>query len=160
VSDQVNIIDFTPNEGGTITFTIYNETYQAVADLPLGLMQKLGNMRGLMKKAMTTNTDAHGDAVEGTTDLEPMLQLFDELLFDESAVRFRQGTTNKEKMIGIKVIMNLIPWLLEQYGVRPTQPSNPSSTGSEDDGIGTLSTDTVSHEELISSKFQGTPLSV
>lgn len=141
MSNDVQIMDFSPR-AAAIQFTLYGDAYYACTDMPLGMMQKLSGIRDTIR---TT--------IDGTEsfDMEPMLQLFDELLLDESAARFRAGTTNKEKMIGISVIMNIIPWLMEEYGLRPTQQLDPSSTGSGGGEIGTPSTDGALPETLTSS---------
>ena len=48
-------------------------------------------------------------------------------------------------------IKNILPWLMEAYGLRPTEPSDESSTGFADDALS--STDTVSFTESTSSDF-------
>ena len=147
MADRVVIMDFTPENKGQLPFDIYGERFYACPDLPLGMMQKLGGIRAAMHS-------------EDEADLEPMLKLMDELLLDESAARFRAGTMNKDKMIGLGIINRLIPWLLEEYGLRPTQSSNPSSTGSGEDETGSPSTDIALPEASTSSESQDTPPSV
>lgn len=66
---------------------------------------------------------------------ERMLQFFDAILLDESAARMRQRATSKIEPIPMTLCMPIINWLLEEYGMRPTQPSEPSSStsGATDD---------------------------
>ena len=133
MADNIDLMDFTPRKAA-IAFKLYDEVYYACTDLPLGMMQKLSSFRTLV----TSTSDG-----EEVVDMEPMLRLFDELLLDDSAARFRAGMTNKEKLIGVGVVTRVIPWLMEEYGLRPTQPSDPSSTGLPDEETGTPSTDGV-----------------
>lgn len=129
---SVNIKSFTPK---IIEFEIFDHTYEASPDIPLGLLQQLKNFRTL-GAAMQSDDD--------TPDLEPLLRIFDELLLEDDAVYLRGSATGahgKRKQVGIRIIMDLIPWLLEQYGLRPTQPSSHSSNGLNGGEIGTSSTD-------------------
>lgn len=63
---------------------------------------------------------------------ESIFEIFDQLLIEESAKVFRERAMSKGDR-GIDVQRQLMPilyYLLEQYGVRPTQPSSDSSSGS------------------------------
>lgn len=116
-------------------FRINDDVFEACPELPLGMIQDLA-------KFMTSREEL------ATKGMDVLNQLFDALLFDESAARWRARTTNKEKPIGVSHAIEIIPWLLEEYGLRPTQPSSPSQTGSDDGKTGTSSTDGHSLEEL------------
>jgi hypothetical protein len=103
-----------------------DDTFYAVPDMPLSMVQNLSKFRNITK-----NTDEFDESA--------LLAIFAELLTPDSFELLRQRAA--EKVFGIKGMMTVIPWLLEQYGLRPTQPSSPSLTGSGDDGTGTSSTD-------------------
>lgn len=121
MADEVVIKDFTVSDTN-IEFKNRGKTFEAYPDLPLDIMQNLGKF-----KRMTKTLEEEG--------MEPVLELFDALLLPQSASLFRAEVKNKN--IGIKTLMGIIPWLLEQYGLRPTQPSSPSSTGLDDGETGT-----------------------
>lgn len=56
--------------------------------------------------------------------------LFGLILSDESAKRFIERMSSKTDAIDMSQIMEVMPYLMEQYGMRPTQPSPVSSDGS------------------------------
>jgi len=103
-----------------------DDTFYAVPDLPLSMIQSLSKFRNITK---STNE----------FDESTLLTIFEELLTPAAFELLKMRV--KEKTFGVKAMMTVIPWLLEQYGLRPTQPSSPSLTGSGDDGTGTSSTD-------------------
>lgn len=110
----------------------------AVPDLPLSMIQSLSKFRNITK-----NSDEF--------DEESLLLIFEELLTDEAMGQLRELV--QRKIFGVKAMMTVIPWLLEQYGLRPTQPSSPSSSGSGDDGTGTSSTAGAHSTESTPSNF-------
>lgn len=126
MDDDVQIRDFTIKRK-RIKFKIDDDVFEAHALLGLPLMQDLvssaKNMGNLVKE----------EKYDGVFDI------FDKVLYPDSAVRFRQ----RAQAIGdeaLDVKRQLLPifyYLLEEYGVRPTQRSSDSSTGSpsETDGI-------------------------
>jgi hypothetical protein len=116
-------------------FEINGDIFLATPELPLGIMQDMVRFRNIREQLEE----------EG---LEPVLRLLDALLFDESAERFRARVKDKQRPIGITHVMEIIPWLMEEYGLRPTQPSQPSSSGSSDETTGTSSTAGRSLAEL------------
>jgi hypothetical protein len=59
-------------------------------------------------------------------------EFFDSIMMPESAAKFRErGQIGVANPIGMRAITEVIPWLMEVYGLRPTQPSDESSDGSE-----------------------------
>lgn len=105
--------------------------FEAMPALPLGLASSATKLGETLKNG----------------DLTQLLKFFDEILLEESAQKMREYADSKTKPLGANQIMPIIMWLLEEYGLRPTQPSSPSSTPSGDDGI-TSSTAGVQDEEL------------
>lgn len=136
MADDVQIKDFT-FAVEPIKFKINDDVFFATPELPLGLLQDLTKFKDMTSQLKDTG-------------IEPLLELFDDLLLDESAAIFRARTGNKKNPIGVRHIMALIPWLLEEYGLRPTQPSSNLSDGSSDGETGTSSTDGASLNELMS----------
>lgn len=67
--------------------------------------------------------------------VERVKAVFDLVLEDDSAARFRQRMESKTEALDVKQqVLPILLWLLEEYGLRPTQPSTPSSTGPDGDG--------------------------
>jgi hypothetical protein len=118
-------------------FTIYANdpfTFEALPTIPIYVGTALA---GLQNVAMTS-------AAQG---VETVLQIFDAILTSESAVQIRirasapnDGDSDEIKEIkrryplGIPMMMPIINWLLESYGLRPPQPSESSVEQSADAG--------------------------
>lgn len=129
MAEVVEIMDFAADDV-EIMFNVGPDRFYCAPDIPLGLMQKIAGMRDLQE---TAEKDG----------LEPILLVFDEFLTEESAVLF-SACVNVKKTIGLRRIMRILPWILEKYGLRPTQPSSPSLDGLSDGEFGTSFTDGVS----------------
>lgn len=66
--------------------------------------------------------------------------LFSLILVDESYERFNARMRDKTNPISITQLMEIMPWVMEQYGLRPTTPSEDSSGGLTNPVSGTNST--------------------
>lgn len=68
--------------------------------------------------------------------IEMTMRLLRLMLKKESADRFIDRLGSEDNPIGVETFQKIVPWLMEQYGMRPTQPSPDSSAGSpsQDDG--------------------------
>ena len=107
--------DFTTPQGlRSHPFRIDGDVFQAVATIPLGNLAKLAKLR--------ENIDL--------SNIDQLFSLFDEMLLDESAAVFQSRLRDKTNPIGKDHIIPVLEWLMETYGLRPTQPSSPSSTSS------------------------------
>lgn len=115
-------------------FRIGEDVFHALPDIPLSLMSQI---------VMLTNIQ---DAVAKQGE-DVVLNMFAEFLQDESGAVFKQRV--KDKKIGIKKITEILPWILEKNGIRPTQPSSDSSDGLDDVLTGTSSMDGARHEASI-----------
>jgi hypothetical protein len=80
----------------------------------------------------------------------------DLVLEDESSEVFKSRMGNRQKPISIPQMMEIIPWVMEEYGMRPTEPSSPSSTGSESPDGGQNSMGNLRSVELTSEDSQPT----
>lgn len=69
--------------------------------------------------------------------------LVDLLLTPDSALRFSERMGDRENPISIIQVQQVIEWLMERYGMRPTQPSGDSSSGSATPDAGTSLTANV-----------------
>lgn len=130
MAEVVEIMDFAADDV-EIKFNVGSDRFFCAPDIPLGIMQKIAGLKDIQK------------TIEESGSMEPVLTIFDEFLLPQSAVLFRQ-CVNEKKTIGLRRIMRILPWVMEKYGLRPTQPSSPSSTGSHDGEIGISSTAGVS----------------
>ena len=124
MAEIVEIMDFAADDV-EIFFNVGPDRFFCAPDIPLGLMQKISGLKNLQ------------DVVE-KEGMEPLLLVFDELLTPQSATLFRQCIEVK-KTIGLRRIMRILPWIMEKYGLRPTQPSSLSSSGLDDGETGTSS---------------------
>jgi hypothetical protein len=129
MAEIVEIIDFAADDV-EIKFDVGEDRFYCAPDIPLGIMQKITGLRNIQDKLES----------EG---MEPVLLVFDEFLTPGSAMLFRECVKVK-KTIGLRRIMKILPWIMEQYGLRPTQPSSPSSDGLSDGESGSNSTAGVS----------------
>lgn len=127
--------DFTGNTE-PIRFQIRDEVFTAFDQIP---MKHVGRLSEL------------GDGLAGGTgDLaSKMLAVFAALLEPESYARFEAGVNGESTtVIGVGHVQQIVPWLLEQYGLRPTEASSGSGDTSSESGAN--STDGAQPEESIS----------
>lgn len=66
-----------------------------------------------------------------------VIDFFDICLLDESAALMRKRLGDKENPIDLEQAMDIIGYLVEVYGARPTEPSASSSAGSPTEVTGT-----------------------
>lgn len=113
--------DFT-GDNGPIQFQIRDEVFTAHEDIPLVHLGKLSELgEGLTSK--------------GADPVAKMLSVFEKLLVPESFDRFQAAVEGKSAtVIGISRIQAIIPWLMEQYSLRPTEAPSGSSTTSDVSG--------------------------
>lgn len=133
--DEVEIKDFTIKEK-RIKFKIDDDVFEASRIMGIPMMQDLVKV-----------TKSIGSMSE-TGDYSGIGEIFNELLIPASAERFAQRLGAKGDD-GIDVKAQLIPvlyYILEKFGLRPTQLSSDSSTGSPTETDGIPSTDGSSVE--------------
>lgn len=102
-------------------FRINDDVFEMAPVMPLGTMIAISKLK----------FDQETLRAQG---LEPMLSFFDELFIGTSSTRFRSRVIDKENPIGLEHVLKIIPWMLEVYGMRPTEASLPSSTPPTEDG--------------------------
>lgn len=106
------------------TFTINGDVFKCTPELPLGLMAK----------AATIKFDAKTLREDPEHALDPLVDFFASVMFEDSFKIFQERLTDKERPIGLRHIMKILPWLLEVYGLTPTMPPSDSSGSSVSDG--------------------------
>lgn len=111
--DDGVIKDFTV-PGKPKRFKIDNDVFECVRSIPLF------DLAGMA--SLTTNISAE--------NIEKIGEIFKVFIMPESYEKFYARLSDKKNPIGMEHLAPLIHWILEQYGVRPTQPSAGSSTTS------------------------------
>lgn len=94
------------------------------------------------------------------TPLTQQLDVFAEalgmVLLPESNARFQKRLDDLEQPIELEQASDVITWLLEEYGLRPTEPSSESSSGPSSPASGTNSTGAQQPQASIPATFQPT----
>jgi hypothetical protein len=131
-STEVHFKDFSKKHT-PVFFRIDAVDFEALPTLPIPVMQKLiGQANALKDKEVT-------EAVVGE-----VLDIFNTVLKADSAQRFATRINDTENPVDLPQIMDILTWLMEMYGRRPTQPSSDSSAGLPTESDGTTSTDGAS----------------
>lgn len=128
--DDVEIKDFTLKEK-RIKFKIDADVFEASRVMGIPMMQDLVKL-----------TKNLGDMSE-SGDYSAIPAIFNELLLPASAQRFTERLNAKgDDAIDVKQqLLPILYYILEKFGLRPTQLSSESSTGSPAETDGTPSTD-------------------
>ncbi|MDK1473611.1 hypothetical protein QNO07_09285 [Streptomyces sp. 549] len=121
-----DIRDFTTARK-SIRFRVDSDVFDAVPDIPA---QTLLDFAMEMEHA--------GDSPDQA--IRAMVKVVDILLTQESAALFKARMSNPDNPISAQQLKDIMPWLLEQYGMRPTEPSSDSPTGPASPEPGTSST--------------------
>lgn len=109
----------------TVSFKVDADVFYGVTGIPaLSLLEF-----GMLYEGLAAQDMAHQP--------EAFTRMFDLVLTDESAERFKARMSDKTNPVTMTQLMDILPWLMEQYGMRPTSPSSNSSDGSQspDDGM-------------------------
>lgn len=128
-----------------LTFTIDGETFEAAPVLPGDIYAEF-----VTRYNGTATTDTYQqqhDLLKGALALA---------LLPESYDRFANRLKDKANPIDDDQMADVILWLLEAYGLRPTEPSQPSSDGPQSPESGTSSTDAPQPQVSIPATFQPT----
>lgn len=133
------IKDFT--EHIDVQFRIDDDIFVGMSNIPALHLMQFGSMfDGMTPEQIVNNPETYHD----------MMSL---VLEQSSADLFFARMGDKTKPISLPQMMNVVTWLMEEYGMRPTPPSPASSSGSANPGDGTSSTGSQSPLGLTSSNF-------
>jgi|SRR5262245_1191972 len=124
--------DFTISEE-PVTFRVAPDTFECVPEVSLDVLMEMADVAEL-------KGDPKGQ-------LAKMLGFFAGVMTPESYATFVARTKKGARQpIGMRVIVPVLQWMMEVYGLRPTEPSSESADGSTTDD--SSSTDTASSEDL------------
>lgn len=82
---------------------------------------------------------AFTEKVEPETGGRPasaIIQFLEDVLVDEDVARFTELIHSKTSQVDIETLGEVVSWLMEEYGQRPTSPSNGSGGGHTTVGAG------------------------
>jgi len=134
---MTDVIDFTPAatqdftiEKPLVQFKLDGDLFVGVRDIPaIKAMEFSGHADKLGKDDVPIE-----ERIAGFMDIIRLL------LVPESAELFIARLSDPHNPIGVPTMLKVVPWLFEQYSLRPTTPDSDSSTGSGNPESGTSST--------------------
>lgn len=138
MDDSVEIRDFTIKRK-RIKFKIDDDVFEATAILSIPLMHELVKVGKNVQQLV------------GEQKFDSVTSVFQKILLPASAKRFgeRLDAIYDDALDIKEQVIPVLYYLMEQYGVRPTQPSSDSSTGSPSETDGTTSTAGLSPQDSI-----------
>lgn len=128
MTEGIDFKDFT-KESSRKCFRIGTEDFDALRTLPIPVMQQL----------IRASTDLRNKDI-GPEALDQVLGIFDMVLLPDDAVRFKARIASVDNPVDLTQVMDIMTWLMELYGKRPTQQSPDSSSGLPTGTDGTIST--------------------
>lgn len=112
-----------------VTFRVDDDLFEAASALPGQTLTEFA------RRFSDIGTTPATDQLTVLTDALAMV------LLPESAARFSKRFADLENPIELEQASEIVMWLLERYGLRPTQPSSHSASGSVNLEPGMSSTD-------------------
>lgn len=112
----------------SIKFKVDDDIFEAVPDIAAELAMEYASQLELLTNTEENTLNSQKEVVHSTIRL---------ILFEESADRFIARLRDRKNPIGSQRFGKITEWLLEQYGLRPTEQDSASSTGSESQDSGT-----------------------
>ena len=131
-SDEA-IRDF--SERVNVKFRIDGDVFEGVPGIPTMTLLAFANDFGNLNESEFKNQP------------DAFRKLFELVLTPESFDVFMERMSDPRHPISMTQVMRILPWLMEEYGMRPTEPSSTSSNGSPNLDAGTSSTVNASHAE-------------
>ena len=126
------IKDFTLANMEPKQFQIDNDVFKAPAIMSPVTLAKLAKLHS----QLSADPDVATNVEQTLHQLGAMFKLF---LPGPSGERFAERLQSETEPLDIqRQVMPALYWLLEQYGMRPTQPSSPSPNGLTDEPTDTL----------------------
>jgi hypothetical protein len=127
--DQDGVRDFSA-ERKKVVFRMEGDVFHGVPDLPGDAMLELAEQFSQIEQ-MKVGDPRMRELVHKQMQM---------VLVDGDYEKFIARLSDRRDPISLSQTLQVIPWIVEQYGLRPTQPSSPSAPGSPSEAGGTNST--------------------
>ena len=111
-----------------LEFTIDGDHFEAASALPA---QTLMDFAAKFDKI---------DEQSGPDQIDSMMSILEAILLPESYPRFTARMADKERPIELAQVNEVVEWVMAEHGLRPTEQSGDSSSGSASPDDGTKST--------------------
>ena len=105
---------FDATKQAPISFKLYGEDFNCVTTIQGSLLLDI------VKK---------GNSDDPVVQSETINEFFSSVLKDESLVRFNALVSDKEKIVTVEALGEIIGWLIQEYSGRPEEQPEVSSTG-------------------------------
>jgi hypothetical protein len=143
VSRDVGVMDFTPTTQAK-RWRFYDDVFELAPELPIAVALRYQSKVAHMAEGKLT----------GDEQLELMTEVIEWGLVKKDRTRFRRLFSDEaEHPLGLTTFNRLLPWMFEQFGLRPTEPSPESADGSPSPDGGMNSTVSWPVTVLTSSPF-------
>jgi hypothetical protein len=140
-----------------ISFTLEDDTFHAYPGIAAGVLVSYVSK---VNTAILSAQSAGGVEAQSAGGVEAQYEACREVmelcLLKESYARFQERLDDNTQPIDLGQINDIAMWLFEQYGLRPTQPSDNSSDGQSSPESGTSSTESTQGEVSISANSPST----
>ena len=93
-----------------ISFKLWEEDFNCVPEL-----------QGKVLLDMVSSVNTDGDSSDASSQAKAINEFFSTVLTDESEKRFNTLLTDKEKIVSVDTLGEIVGWLVEQYTNRPTE---------------------------------------
>lgn len=130
--------DFT-RQARVIEFKIDDDVFRCHPRLPAQVLMDFA-----------VKADQMGDNPTGEQGIQAMLDVLEVTLLPNDFKVFRARMSDPDNAIELDQVSEIVPWIMEEYGLRPTTPSGSLPDGPSDPAPGTSSTESISAVELIS----------
>lgn len=110
----------------SLPFKVDDDLFEAAPDVAAELAIEFMDLSSKIDETSSTTED----------QIAVLHAMFRMVLFPESAERFIARLRDTQKPIGYEKVNRIVKWLFESYGLRPTEPDAPSSSGSESQDAG------------------------
>lgn len=125
-----------------VVFTVDGDTFEAAPAIPAETLAEFGDRYQSVNEA---------DTIRDTFQI--LASVFELVLLPNSHALILARLKDRSNPIDIDQLTEIIEWLMEQYGLRPTRSSPDSSNGQPPQEPGTSSTDAAPAEESTSPPF-------
>jgi hypothetical protein len=111
-----------------ISFRVDDDMFHAARGVPADVLLDFATEFSSMETSATIDQQ-----------LKAFRSMLEVVLLPESLKRFNERMRDRENPIEIDQVEDIVTWLMEQYGLRPTEPSSASPSGPSSPGPGTTS---------------------